>query len=123
MLCVNNNLIPAQNCNFKSQDVKYVVKIGKNVIDSDTFIKMVDKSIYKPVKSIEEFKTVVKTCNFARAQLQQTQFNEEQIMCRKVIQRCTDDIEKAIANRESEETVDKLTSILEIFIRKFGNLI
>ena len=123
MLCVNNNLIPVNNCNFKSsQKTKYVYKIGKQVFDSDTFVKMVDKSIYKPVKSIDDFKTIVKTCNFVRIQLQQSEVNEKRNLYKKLIKRCTDDIEKAIANRESEETVDKFTSILELFIRKFGYL-
>ena len=89
MLCVNNNLTPTANCNFKAQETKYVVKIGKKVIDSDAYANMVDKSILcKPVKSIYDFKSVIKTCNFVRAQLQQFKSNQEKILYKKLIQRC-----------------------------------
>ncbi len=120
MLCVNNNFKSPNSLNFKSAETKYVVKIGKKTIDSDTFVNIIDKSIYKrPVRSYEDFLNTIKTCNFGRLMLQQTKINDERELCQKVINRCIEDLERAIANREPKETVKKLTSILEKFLLIF----
>ena len=121
MLCVNNNLSLPQSLNFKSSEIKYVFRIGKETIDADTFIHMIDKAIYsKPVRSYNDFLEIIKTCNFSRFMFQQIKMNEENIIAHKVIDRCVEDLERAIANRESKETIDKLTSVLEKFLLIFN---
>ena len=121
MLCMNNNLISAQTPNFKSSEIKYAVKIGKNIIDSDIFINNIDKAIYsKPVRSYNDFLAVIKTCNFGRFMLQQKIISDEREMCQKVIDRCVNDLECAIANREPKKVVDKCTSVLEKFLLIFN---
>ena len=121
MLCLNNNLKSPKSLNFKSAETKYIVKIGKNTIDSDTFINNIDRSIYKrQVRSYGDFLKVIKTCNFGRFMLQQTIKNDERELCQKVINRCVEDLERAIANRESKETVKKFSSILEKLLLIFN---
>ena len=124
MLCVNNNFTSPKSLNFKSEELKYVVKIGKNTIDSDTFINIINKAIYsKPVRSYNDFLTIIKTCNFGWFMLsmfKQAKIDEDKKTCQKIIDRCVADLERAIASRESKETIDKYTSILEKFLLIFN---
>ena len=104
-------------------DRKYVFKVGKKLIDADTYVKIVDGAIFsQAMRSINDVISIIKTCNFAKMQYAQKVINTERDIYKKVMSRCVDDLDKAIANREPSEKVDKLTSILELFIRKYGHL-
>ena len=111
------------NGNKEINDRKYAFKVGKKLIDADTYVNNVDRAIFsQAIKSIANFVGVVKTCNFAKVQYDMFKLKTEQELYAKIIKRCVDDLDNAIAKMEPEETIDKLTSILETFVRKYGYL-
>jgi len=125
MLRVNMSSNVGIPIGFKGQERKLAVKIGKNLMDADTYVNNVNQAIFnKSTKSYGDFVSIIKTCNFAQAQcnlFQSEQYKAEQNLYKKLIQRCIDDIDQAIAKNEPEEKVDKFVSILELFVKKFGH--
>ena len=122
MFSVNNISVSNRNCNFKSCEVKNVVKIGKNIIDADEYVKIIDRDTFINAVKRNDLFNYYKTCNFAKVQAAAAYLQYEQDLYSKLIQRCCDDIDKAIKSKAPENVVDKLTGILELFIKKFGYL-
>ena len=104
-------------------DRVYGFVVGKKFIDGDTYVNYVNRAIFnKSVKSLNDAIAIIKTCNFAKVQYVQAVTNSERDIYKKVIKRCVDDLDQAIGKMEPKEKVDKLNSVLELFIRKYGHL-
>ena len=127
MLCVNSYNTLSETCNFKQSGRQYAVKIGRDIISTDEYVKRVDADIFiKMINGVwnnfANVRRVLGTCNFAKVQVEQYVNNSERALYKKVMQRCYDDIAAAIANKEPKEKINKLEDIAQIFIRKFGYL-
>ncbi len=80
--------------------------------------QMLDRSISLLRSLVKQKEIDSKTCfNFI-----EEHSKYEKSLYKKLIDRCIADIDSAIAKQEPEEHVDKLTSTLELFLRKFGYL-
>jgi len=119
MLSVKNESL--YNPNFKAYDRKFVTKVGRRFIDSEKYVKDIQLDmLLRPLKD-KHFK-YEGTCNFADAQLNLIREKTEKSIYSKILDRCFKDIDNAVLNNKPQEEINKLTDIVEIFMKNFDHL-
>ena len=121
MLYVSNCSDLAVRYNHKESDRNYGVKACRKTLDAEKYVRDVDVAIFKHATEDPNF-VIARTANFAKEQLAMFDIKLEKDIYSNIIKRCFDDIDKAVLKNAPQETIDKLTKTLELFVKKYGHL-